>query len=1209
MPSGRPTFGELFRLVSDISELVAQTSLEHLPDTLGEILHGARFASDLSRGTISLLDYAFGDLYVLEAKDSAPKLSRQKVSEAVPLPHRQEVSPRAPENFANKPSDALLTLPLITGHRAGRRQIGDLYFLSQSGPLEWSPEQENAINVLTNLAAIAIERCRRQRDTIRWQDAFSDVFAASRIPRAEGDVDHLLTNIAQTAQRLSGADFTVLYEYFEEHGDVRLPPVLAGEVRKESILHGRGMEIEHKQSVIFQLLSHQIPVFAEDAPREWHEKGLLNHDAASEDRTFFGREGVVSSAGIPLRIESESVGVLFLNYRTPQTFSPGLRENLKMFANQAALAIGNARFFLRSERYSQNLETLNRIGREFGSAVTRDIHQIGALIDEQTRSVIPTKNLFLCLYDTDTKTFDLPYLRDQHDPHQTLARGLHEGLTAYVCRTGKALLATREQQKVLFAQGKARLVGNPSAVWLGAPLKIRDKVIGALVVQDYDNEGALNSEHLQLLEAIASQAATAIDNYRLFRKVKLQLSELSALLKISQTFSKARLSATQLLSAILDRLCKITRCHGSLLLLIDPGDKSRLRVTASSRSLTRYLGRTMPIGTGVSGTVAQTGKSLIVHNYLQWEGRCDLFDPPPQQVCAVPLVSEGAIIGAITLSSESTKHYLSRREVDTLKRFAGPAAIAVQNARDNSFRNALVDAGPNAIVAVDRTGNITMFNDEAARLFKYSSGTSLLNKSVTTLYWGGFEEAQRVQMLLDTQGKVKDLEIFGRTVSEEKIPLSLVGSILKDETGEILGSVGILEDQRIQSLRGRAQTVVSALREISDEEELGAISDLVVLRAVELLYASAGCIFIREDESFEVRSPYGQDEVLYQALVEGIANQPLATLASSDDPQNWQTFFLPDDPILGDIRLRPDTRSAVLVPIRSDRRLHAFLLIESCEKNHFNSDQKLLEVLASQAAVSINRVQLLRYREETLENLHLATNAIAVGQITTTFIHEAKNALNGMSLTLLGLMKDIGSEATLKSREDYLDRLLAVQSELTRFDDLSRRLQAFSRQGLKPEKREVYLNEVISRTLELLRSALRKHGVKEEVRLHQSLDAPSERGKGNPILVDEYQVQQVLMNIILNAIAALPDRGRLLIETKNFADHVEARVTDYGEGISEDTRRRLFQPFFTTRKDGVGLGLFLSKILIERNHNGRIEVFSSGPGKGSTFAIYIPKHH
>jgi signal transduction histidine kinase len=205
--------------------------------------------------------------------------------------------------------------------------------------------------------------------------------------------------------------------------------------------------------------------------------------------------------------------------------------------------------------------------------------------------------------------------------------------------------------------------------------------------------------------------------------------------------------------------------------------------------------------------------------------------------------------------------------------------------------------------------------------------------------------------------------------------------------------------------------------------------------------------------------------------------------------------------------------------------------------------------------------------------------------------------------------EDIESEPDLRNRKDYLDRLRAVQEEILRFDALSRRLQRFTQQGLKPEKKRVHVNDIVRQTLILLGSAIRSKGVKLESRLDAKLDSPgSGKGKGSPILADEDQIQQALMNLVLNAVAASASRRPLVAETRSLPEHVEIRVTDYGIGIPNDVRRHLFKPFFTTKKDGVGLGLFLSRILVEDNHDGSIEIVSSVGGKGTTFCLRLPYH-
>jgi signal transduction histidine kinase len=410
------------------------------------------------------------------------------------------------------------------------------------------------------------------------------------------------------------------------------------------------------------------------------------------------------------------------------------------------------------------------------------------------------------------------------------------------------------------------------------------------------------------------------------------------------------------------------------------------------------------------------------------------------------------------------------------------------------------------------------------------------------------------------------------------------------------------EELRIQWLRGRNQLLAFALREISFGEDLEAIFRRVVDAAVALANADAGCLLLIEDDTVEVKASQGHDQEQLRLLSEDGTGERIRRFAASGSEQ---ITFLTDAEIEG-LRMFAGARSSVLVPIRTDTTLLGFLLVQGRRADHFNADQELLEVIALQTAVSVSRIQLLRYREEVQRSLYVSQNTIAEGQIATTFLHEAKNSLNGIKLTLESLQHDIEREPEFKRKRDYADRVQAMLLEVDRFDTLSRRLQRFTTQGLQPVKKEVYLNEIVTQTLVLLGSALRGHQIRPELRLDPSLDRPA-RGTGNPIVADKDQVQQVLVELILNAITASGKRRPLLVETRNLGNHVEVRVTDYGTGIKDEVLRRLFTPFFTTKADGVGLGLFICRILVKEQHGGKIEVLNSAPGKGSTFAVQLPK--
>jgi two-component system NtrC family sensor kinase len=111
------------------------------------------------------------------------------------------------------------------------------------------------------------------------------------------------------------------------------------------------------------------------------------------------------------------------------------------------------------------------------------------------------------------------------------------------------------------------------------------------------------------------------------------------------------------------------------------------------------------------------------------------------------------------------------------------------------------------------------------------------------------------------------------------------------------------------------------------------------------------------------------------------------------------------------------------------------------------------------------------------------------------------------------------------------------------------------------------------------------------------------------IMADFDQLQQVCTNLILNAIQAMPEGGRLTLRTSADDSQLKIEVQDTGHGISPENMRKLFTPFFTTKGKGkgVGLGLAVAYGIIQRHH-GRIEV-QSKEGEGTTFTIYLPLHH
>jgi PAS domain S-box-containing protein len=141
------------------------------------------------------------------------------------------------------------------------------------------------------------------------------------------------------------------------------------------------------------------------------------------------------------------------------------------------------------------------------------------------------------------------------------------------------------------------------------------------------------------------------------------------------------------------------------------------------------------------------------------------------------------------------------------------------------------------------------------------------------------------------------------------------------------------------------------------------------------------------------------------------------------------------------------------------------------------------------------------------------------------------------------------------------------------------------------------LNEVVEKTLELLRPEIENRGVTVKTKLARDL-APTQ--------IDPTQMQQVLVNLLKNAVQAMTVGGTLTLQTGETSDSVWVSVNDTGGGIPQEQINRIFEPFYTTKKQGSGLGLMIVQRII-RAHNGRIEL-ESHAGRGTTFRVWLPLH-
>jgi signal transduction histidine kinase len=231
--------------------------------------------------------------------------------------------------------------------------------------------------------------------------------------------------------------------------------------------------------------------------------------------------------------------------------------------------------------------------------------------------------------------------------------------------------------------------------------------------------------------------------------------------------------------------------------------------------------------------------------------------------------------------------------------------------------------------------------------------------------------------------------------------------------------------------------------------------------------------------------------------------------------------------------------------------------------------------------------------KESQEQLVQAEKLESLGKLAAAVAHEVNNPISGVLIYIQLLMKNLN--AGKLSEEKALNYLKTMELELTRCSQLIRDLLDFSRQA-QSSFEQVNLNDVIERALNLVtHSALLEH-----------INIVKELSPALPeVTADANQLQQVFVNLLLNAIQAMPQGGTITLRTCSNDGEIRIDFKDTGVGIPKENISKLFTPFFTTKTEvkGVGLGLAVSYGIIQK-HGGKIEV-DSEEGKGTIFTIYL----
>jgi PAS domain S-box-containing protein len=703
-------------------------------------------------------------------------------------------------------------------------------------------------------------------------------------------------------------------------------------------------------------------------------------------------------------------------------------------------------------------------------------------------------------------------------------------------------------------------------------------------------------------------------------------AELELFNKASETFIST-LDLDRVLITILEEVRRLLGVIACSIWLVDPETNELVcrHATGPKRGMVR--GWRLAPGQGVAGWVADSGESLIVADVQSDErhfwGVDERTGLDIRSILTVPLTIKGKAIGVIQVMDNEVGRFTSA-ELMLMEPLAMSASIAIENARLyeetdklRAFNENIVQSMEEGILIEDETSRITFANRRAADMLGYVADElagrawkSVVAPDQAVQLDGSFAKGR--------QAIAHQYETILLTKEGRHVPVLVSNSPLSED-GRFAGVLSVFTDiterKRAEDSLYRRNRELTMLNQIIAASASGLDAEAILETACRELaltfdvpQAVVGLLDEGRTKVSVVAEYRGEDRRSLLGVTIPVRDSPAlqhllsnrAPVVVDDTPRDAHV-----SPIHQVMRER-GIRSLILLPLASEGEVMGSLGLDMVQPGRFSAeDMSLAWSVASQLGAVLAQVRFNAQRRQLEEQYHQAQKMEAVGRLTAGIAHDFNNlltAINGFAqLMRFELAPD-------DPRQELLDR---IWDSGRRAADLIRQLLVFSRKQVV-DLTVLDLNEVVSEMDKMLRRI-----IGEDIELKTVL-AP---GLGS-VKSDLAQIEQVIVNLAVNARDAMPHGGRLTIETSNVVldeeyaavhlgtqpgEHVLLAISDTGVGMSEEVKARIFEPFFTTKEPGKGTGLGLATIFgIVKQSGGSIWVYSE-EGHGTTFKIYLPR--
>ncbi len=414
------------------------------------------------------------------------------------------------------------------------------------------------------------------------------------------------------------------------------------------------------------------------AVRPRREPALVAEHVAADRRL-----GYTKFLGVPLKVGERTIGVLTFRARRP--FSPRDQELAEAFAGQAAVALEHSRLYQDARQQAARMRALADLGRVLSETLDPDV--VGQRVADSICALLGARASALYRTGPGGELLALATSRSgSFDWAPVLAPGI-----------GMAGLAVRERQPVagpdvltdtrLHYEPAVResLATNPDRALLGAPLIVRDRLLGALAVADRTGR-VFDTEDTRLAQAFADQAALALENAGLYRETEQRRREAEELARLAGSLTES-LETDAMAARIAESVVTLFSVQSSVIRRLRPDGALVALASAGRAREIAEPGHVLPPGTGTSGRAVQRGAAVTTTQIFD-DSDVNLTDELREQMArvgdaaqlAVPMRAEGRTIGSLSISDRAGRIF-SEAETRLLQAFADQAALALENAR------------------------------------------------------------------------------------------------------------------------------------------------------------------------------------------------------------------------------------------------------------------------------------------------------------------------------------------------------------------------------------------------------------------------------------------------------------------------------------------------------------------------------------------------